>query len=198
MDGSRFDALAQRLAAIRLTRGGALRGMAVSALTLTGIASVADEASADKNNKKWCACKDAEATCTTEKGTYKERKRYRKAHPCSYNGRCVGTGSHNPCEDAGVAVTVNNTDLLRIDCTADPSVCGTGTGLACLAGRCLPLIPGDTCGGTDTCSAGKCVAGACICSLARVCESESSNDVLCCVAEAECINGVCLLPVDSL
>ena len=63
MDGPRFDALTQRLASVRLTRGSALRGMAVSALTLTGMAKVAEEARAGKK-KNYCDCPDAKATCT--------------------------------------------------------------------------------------------------------------------------------------
>jgi hypothetical protein len=46
VNGPRFDALTQRFASVRLTRARALRGMAVSALTLTGVVKVADEASA--------------------------------------------------------------------------------------------------------------------------------------------------------
>jgi hypothetical protein len=206
VDDRRFDALAQRVASIRLTRGDALRGMAASALTLAGLAQVASAQVTDERHRpghrrpvRYCRCDNATETCTNETGTRKQRNQHVRNNPCSYKGRCKGSGTHNPCEDAGTTITVINTTLLRADCSTDPGVCGNSatSGLTCIAGICLPLL-GEVCAVDGDCSAGECAGGACVCSLISICESESSDAVQCCVAEAECIGGFCVLPTSSL
>jgi hypothetical protein len=173
VDGPRFDALTQRLASIRLTRGSALRGLAASTLTLAGLATVADEASAAK--KPYCACENANSNCTTEFAGRRARKRYIKQHPCSYKGECRGSGSHNPCEDAAVDIDIN-VNLLNILCPLGTE-CGDSnvTGLICLNGRCRPEDCQDI---VDLCG--------------------PNNNLQCCVADATCVAGVCLLPLSSL
>ena len=195
MDGPRFDALTQRLASIRLTRSRALRGITVGALTLAGMATVADEASAGKK-KKLCKCPDANATCTTDKKSKQGRKRYLKSHPCSYKGKCRGTGTKNPCEGAGAPVTVNTT-LLGAACTVGGTDCGTGTGLECVADVCVPIDLGDICAEDADCSTGRCAGLVCAeCPETDICES--GDDAQCCVADATCVGGLCVLPLSSL
>jgi hypothetical protein len=197
VDGPRFDALTQRFASVRLTRARALRGMAVSALTLTGVVKVADEASAAK--KPYCACQDASATCTDETAGRKARKKYIKQHPCSYKGACRGeTGTHNPCDGAGAAITVN-INLLGNSCTVGGGECGEPgvTGLECVGLICVPVDLGDVCAADADCSTGRCAGLVCVdCPVVRVCGDGA--DAQCCVAEAECVDGLCLLPLDSL
>jgi hypothetical protein len=202
VDDKRFDALTQRLASIRLTRGSALRGMVASGLTLVGVTTVADEASAGKK-KKYCDCPDDTADCTDAKKSKKGRKRYLSSHPCSYKGTCRGTGSRNPCEDAGTTITVLDTTLLGVDCEISGDECGDPgeTGLSCVVDICLPIAVGDICSpgsGEAECAFGSCTGAVCICDVASVCENETTGEVRCCVAAADCIEGFCVLPLSSL
>jgi hypothetical protein len=155
--------------------------MAVSALTLTGMAKVAEEANAGKK-KNYCDCPDAEATCTNARASRKNRKRYLRDHPCSYKGTCRGSGSHNPCEDAGVNINID-VDLLGLVCTLGGDECGNAnaTGVECVLGIGGLL---GTCQPTD-CS-----------DVVKVCGT--GNDVQCCVADATCIRGLCVLPIDEI
>jgi hypothetical protein len=184
MDGSRFDALTQRLTAIRLTRGNALRGLAAGALTLTGMVKVADEASAGK--KPYCDCPDATAECTDVRASKKARKRYLGEHPCSYTGTCRGPGDHNPCKNAGVALDVD-VDRLEISCTPGGGECGdqNTTGLECYFA--LSGIDFGHCEPSD------CIFGGEL----NVCGT--GNDALCCVVGAGCFSpGLCVIARDPL
>ncbi len=210
MDSKRFDQLTQRLASIRLTRGNALRGIAASALTLAGITQGAETGMAQVTDEgrrrprqprqvRYCRCDGPADDCSTETGTKRQRQRHVNQSPCSYKGPCKGAGNQNPCEDAGTTITVIDITLLRAECTIAGGECGNSatTGLTCIAGICLPLL-GEVCAVDGDCSAGECEGVACVCSLVSICESESSDAVQCCVAEAECIGGFCVLPTSEL
>ena len=197
MDGPRFDKLTQRLASTRLTRGSALRGLAASTLTLAGMTTVADEATAGKK-KPYCDCPDATSMCTNARAGKKARRLYLQSHPCSYKGTCQGTGSHNPCERAGAFISLDM-DLLGASCTPGGGECGTESGLECGdLNTCVPFsFVGDTCQGDVTCTSGRCDVMECVlCPDSDICET--GNFPLCCVVDATCISGFCVLPIDSL
>jgi hypothetical protein len=201
VDGSRFDELTQRLASIRLTRGGALRGLAVSAVTLTGIAKVADEASAGKK-RRYCACEDEnDNECTTERAGKRARRRYLRDHQCSYKGACRGSGSHNPCQaGAPITVNVNVLNLIGNECDDQSDCGGSGSGLECLEVSgidiCVPLEGGGlgaVCSEDSDCATGRCVLLLCTaCDTADICGRD--DNAQCCFADAECLGGLCLFP----
>ena len=189
----------ERLAAIRLTRGSALRGLAVSALTLTGMTRLAEEASAGKK-RKYCACEDENDECSTERAGRKARRQYLNSHPCAYKGTCRGTGSQNPCEGAGAPITVNVT-LLGDTCTVGGTECGDAevTGLECSATLiCVPVDLGTTCDEDTDCSSGRCTNLLCAAECPEINVCESGDDAQCCVADATCISGLCVRSIDSL
>jgi len=175
--------------------------MAVSALTLTGVVKVAEEASAAK--KPYCACEDANDECSTEFAGKKARKKYIKQHPCAYKGECRGSGSGNPCDGAGVDITVNVNvlDLIGDICGDQDDCGGAGSGLECLGLICLPILGGslgDDCASDDECATGRCQGGECVqCPGLDICGSDDDN-AQCCVADATCIAGLCVLPIGSL
>jgi hypothetical protein len=188
MDGKRFDELTQRLALVRFTRGDALRGMAASALTLagitqgaeTGMAQVTDEARRPRRPRRrvryrYCRCDGPDDNCSNETGTKRQRQQHVNQSPCSYKGPCKGSGNQNPCEDAGVSIIVD-INLLNILCPLGNECDPSGvTGLICLNGRCRPEDCQDT---------------------VKVCGP--INNLQCCVADATCVRGLCVLPISSL
>jgi hypothetical protein len=185
---------------MRLTRGSALRGLAVSALTLTGMTTVADVAIAGKK-KRYCACEDAEAECTDERAGRKARRRYIKQHPCSYKGRCRGSGDHNPCQaGAPITVNINVLDLIGIGCDSQSDCGGSGSGLECVGvlgiDICVPILgggTGDSCNSDDDCATGRCDGGQCAeCDTVDICGS--GDNAQCCFVDAECLGGLCLFP----
>lgn len=204
MDGSQFDALTRRLTSIRLTRGSALRGMAAGALTLAGMTRIAEEASAGKTRGKYCQCDNGTETCTNEKAGKKARKRHLKQNPCSYKGKCRGTGTHNPCDGAGAPTTGGSDPAPGTTCTVGGNDCGDSavTGLECVgapgqAGVCASLDLNAVCNADTDCSTGRCTLGVCVeCPETSICAP--GNDAVCCAVDATCVSGICVLRLDSL
>jgi hypothetical protein len=206
VDGKRFDALTQRLASIRLSRKGALRGLVGGVVALTGGAAVTDRVAAGKP-KPYCACETATSTCTEATGKKKARKRYIQQHPCSYEGPCRGSGSHNPCDGAGaqITVTVNALDLIGVGCTGNRDCGGNNSGLECLdvVGLGLICVPrsggtiGDPCNADDDCATGRCdeASGECV-NCPEPSRCGSGGNAQCCSLLATCgVLDVCLLPL---
>ena len=107
MDGHQVDALTQRLTSIRLTRGGALRGMVAGALTLAGMTRVTDEARAGKK-KKVCHCSEtAGGTCSTMRVKKSQRNMHLKKHQCDYMGpaKVTSTRARRPPSSSTPAVS---------------------------------------------------------------------------------------------
>jgi hypothetical protein len=199
MDRDHFDALVQRLASTRLTRGGALRGLVAGIAAASGVAgaSAFSEARAKKRHhkKEICHCANPAATCSTETVGKKQRKRHLKQDQCDYLGPCQGT--LNPCAGAGSPITID-LSLLGLSCTAGGTECGDSavSGLTCLLGLCVPLdvANGVVCASDADCSTGRCTGAVCAdCPTASICGADDSAQ--CCVAEADCIRGLCVLPV---
>jgi hypothetical protein len=185
VDGHQFDALTQRLTSTRLTRGGALRGMVAGALTLAGMARVADDASAG-NKKKVCHCETG--TCSTMKVKKSQRRTHLTEHQCDYQGAC--RSNITACAAAPILV---NTNHLLDPCSGNGD-CGANSGLACVAGVCLPLVPDQTCTNNGECSTGRCEGGVCVqCPLVNICQSETGAQ--CCAVGFNCdlSTGVCVL-----
>jgi len=196
MESDRFDAFVQRLAATRLTRGNALRGLAAGVAALSGVAVVNGTAARNRKKKKQiCHCANPSATCTTETVGKKQRKQHLKQDQCDYLGPCQGT--LNPCAGAGSNVTVDTT-LLGQPCTAGGNECGDSavTGLTCVANVCVPtdVATSLVCTTDADCSSGRCTGGVCVlCPETSICGSGASAQ--CCVVDASCIRGLCVLPV---
>jgi hypothetical protein len=187
VDGHQFDALTLRLTSIRLTRGGALRGMVAGALALAGMTPVTNEASARKKKSKVCHCGDtAGATCSTMTVKKKQRKMHLTTHQCDYMGAC--RGNITACAAAPIIVDGGH---LGDDCT-NTNPCASNSGLECVAGFCVPTDLGNTCTNNGECSTGRCESGACVeCPAASVCETTSGAQ--CCSLSASCVGNVCVL-----
>lgn len=189
MDGPRFDALTQRLTSIRLTRGGALRGMVAGALTLAGMTRVADEASAGKK-KKVCHCSEtAGETCSTMRVKKSQRNMHLRNHQCDYMGACKT--NIDACAAAPIFV---DTGRLLTPCS-NSNPCGANSGLECVAGFCVPLDLDKTCTNNGECSTGRCEGNVCVlCPSASTCETASGGPQ-CCTGIASCDPDVhaCLL-----
>lgn len=178
MEQDRFDTLARSLVDEgtsrrsvlgRLAAGGVAAALGISAFT----ALESDDAEARKSCKKRCK----------KKNTSKKRRKCRK--------RCKKTSSPTPTPAAGFPITVNTT-LLGSACPLGTE-CGTGTGLECVGLVCVPIDLGDVCVTGATCDTGQCTGGFCAqCDVANVCGTAGSEQ--CCVADADCIAGVCVLP----
>jgi hypothetical protein len=188
MDGSQFDALTQRLTSIRLTRGKALRGMVASALSLAGMAQVANQASAGKK-KKVCHCQEtAGGTCATEKVKKKQRNKHLKNHQCDYMGAC--RGNIDACAAAPILV---NAGRLGTACDSG-NPCGANSGLECVGGFWLPLVLDTSCTYNGECSTGRCEANVCVlCPGASTCETAAGPQ--CCTGLSTCnpTTNVCVL-----
>jgi hypothetical protein len=189
VDGHQFDALTQRLTSTRLTRGGALRGMVAGALTVAGIARVADEASAGKR-RKVCHCGDVAGptACTTEPVGKKQRRAHLRDHQCDYLGACRG---NTACAAAPIII---NIDRLGTACSSN-NPCGNNSGLRCVANLCVPIDLGDSCTNDRECSTGRCTGGLCVDCLpvADICGAGST--LQCCTVGASCdsVDNVCVL-----
>src|SRR5215217_4148033 len=175
MDATTFDTLIKRLAATRLTRLTALRGLAMGALAaLTGVCLTAEEASAKKNHEKKgkvCKCPDSNsANCRTDKVKKSQaKKQARKA--CNYKGACrAGITS---CAGAAAGPTcTNNNDCtgglvcIQQECTACTADFQCGSGRICLGRICQTPPPspgpGPECTNNNQCTGGQvCLGGAC-------------------------------------
>ena len=193
MDANRFDRLARRLAAARLTRARALRGIAAGAAALAGLGASTGDVSAGRK-RKLCHCgDDPTAQCTDEKVSKKARKQHLRDHPCDYKGECRGTGTRNPCQGAGVAITVD-VDLLGDACTVGGTACGdpNETGLECVINVCLPIDLGDACDEDADCGSGRCEDGQCA-DCPELARCGTGPDRQCCVVDADCVLGLCVL-----
>jgi hypothetical protein len=187
VDGHQFDALTQRLTSTRLTRGGALRGMVAGALTLAGMARVADDASAGKK-KKVCHCGDTPGgTCSTMKVKKGQRRMHLTDHQCDYQGAC--RSDITACAAAPIIVNVGR----LLDPCSDNSDCGSNSGLRCLLGLCQPLDFGTTCSNDGECSGGRCAGNVCVgCPIPSICVSDTGAQ--CCRGSATCgADSVCVL-----
>src|SRR5829696_8823019 len=145
MDATTFDDLIKRLAATRLTRLTALRGLAIGALaSLTGVGLTAEEASAKKNHEKKvkvCKCPDSNsANCRTDKVKKSQaKKQARKA--CNYKGACQSGVTSCAGAAAGPQCTNNN------DCSG---------GLVCIHQECTACTADFQCTGGLVCRSGSC------------------------------------------
>jgi hypothetical protein len=164
MDATTFDALIKRLAATRLTRLTALRGLAAGGVAaLTGVRLFSEEGEAKKkNNQKKisiCVCGDANpSTCKTQKKEKDKAKKTLRRNPCAYKGKCTGV--------SGCAATLTPLTPLPppppgFNCTTAGCV-GANAGLICLGGNCVNCdVESDTnpCSGGQICVAGRCQGG---------------------------------------
>jgi hypothetical protein len=189
MDGSRFDALTQRLAAIRLTRQGALRGLVGSVAALTGGAAFTGGVEAGKK-KPVCHCEGV--TC----GTLRVKKKQRKAHlrddQCDYQGEC--RTSINACAAAPILIDI---DLLGEPCSRNSDCGGSNSGLLCDLGLevCVPIDLGNSCTNNGECSTGRCVDNQCApCPEASTCGTGAGASPQCCSLLATCgVLDLCVL-----
>src|SRR5829696_3133599 len=148
MDATTFDDLIKRLAATRLTRLTALRGLAIGALaSLTGVGLTAEEASAKKNHEKKvkvCKCPDSNsANCRTAKVKKSQaKKQARKA--CNYKGTCQAgvTACAAAAPTASGAQCTNNA--------------GCSGGQVCEGGQCVNCVADQQCSGGLICLTGTC------------------------------------------
>src|SRR5215212_3052044 len=99
MDATTFDALIKRLAATRLTRLTALRGLAAGGVAaLTGVSLLGEEADAD-NNKKRTICHrgdDCSILGVTKKVSKKGKQKHLRQHSCDYKGKCTASRIVSP------------------------------------------------------------------------------------------------------
>src|SRR5918994_6829027 len=98
MDAITFDVLIKRLAARRLTRLTAVRGLAAGvAAALTGVSLTTDEAGADRKKPtkvRICHRGDNFAIFGTTKQLKEERwQKHRRKHEADYRGRCTAEKS---------------------------------------------------------------------------------------------------------
>jgi hypothetical protein len=213
VDGSRFDEFTQRLVSVRLTRGSALRGLAVSALTLTGMVKLADEASAGKRRRPVCHCPTPGEPCTTQRLGRKQRNAHLRNDECDYLGKCRSTisacaafpiapvidpigqpcSSNTECGNSGGLVCTAGF-CVGATCSSN-SQCGNSGGFRCLAGTCVPIDLGNTCTNNGECSTGQCTGGFCVeCTAASLCGTGTSAQ--CCAIGYHCDTGntdVCIL-----
>jgi hypothetical protein len=189
MDGSRFDALTQRLGSIRLTRKGAVRGLVGGVVALTGGAAFTDGVKAGKK-KPICHCGEAGSTsCTDERVSKKQRKAHLRDHQCDYLGAC--RSDINACAAAPIVI---NIDRLGTPCSNN-NPCGANSGLRCVANICVPIDLGDSCTNDGECSTGRCEGSVCVeCPLLSICGT--TNTPQCCTVSASCdlTDDVCALP----
>jgi len=196
VDDSQFDALTQRLASIRLTRKGALRGLVGSVATLAGGAAFAGRVEAGKK-KLICHCGDAGPTCAPLRLKKKQRKSHLRDHQCDYLGACrTGTGGITACAAAPIIV-----DVGRLGGSCSPTnPCGANSGLRCVLNICVPIDLGDVgdpCTNNGECSTGRCggaVDGCIPCPLLSTCGSGTTAQ--CCAIGYHCDTGntdVCVL-----
>jgi hypothetical protein len=182
MDGPQFDALTQRLTSIRLTRGEALRGVVAGALTLAGMAQVAEEASAARRRRRGqvCHCSEtAGGTCSTQRAGRKQRRMHLRDHQCDYQGAC--RTNIDACAAAPIIV---DTGRLGDGCTSNGQ-CGNDSGLECVGGFCVPLDLNTRCTNNGECSTGRCEEGFCVlCLEADTCETATGPQ--CCTGLATC------------
>ncbi len=177
VDGKRFDEFTTALAEGETSRRSILQRVAggsfaaaLAAIGITGFS--AEEADAKKSCKKKCK----------KKNTAKQRRKCKK--------RCKK--KDNGTTSAGFPITINTT-LLGTVCTVGGTECGTGTGLTCVLGLCAPIDNGAACSTGSDCSTGRCTGGVCSqCDTLNVCGTAGSQQ--CCVAEASCASGQCVLP----
>jgi hypothetical protein len=187
MDGSRFDQLTQRLAAIQLSRKQALRGLVGGVTALTVGTAFTGEAEAGKKKKPICHC-DREGTCTTERMKGKQRKAHLRNDQCDYLGEC-----RSDIQGCAAAPRSANEDRQGTACSNN-NPCGANSGLTCVAGICLPIDLGASCTNNGECTTGNCENGECaLCPLVRVCGDGPTAQ--CCTVEATChpVDNVCVL-----
>ncbi len=187
MDGSRFDKLTQRLASIRLTRKGAMRGLVGGIAVLTGGAAFTGGVEAGKR-KPICHCPEAGASCTDERVSRKQRKAHLRDHQCDYQGTC--RSDIDACAAAPIRI-----NLVRLgDACSRNSDCGSNSGLICDLGLgvCVPSDLGRSCTNNGECSTGRCQGGVCVACPAPC---GSGAGAQCCSLLATCgVLGVCVLP----
>ena len=100
MDGSHFDTLVKALAITPLTRAMALRGLAASAVVLTGLRLAGEVGAAKKKTRekkvRVCDCPIGDPSgCQTKKVKKSQVQSWLLRHLCSYRGRCQA--SSLPC-----------------------------------------------------------------------------------------------------
>ncbi|MEZ4562059.1 MAG: hypothetical protein R2853_04940 [Thermomicrobiales bacterium] len=179
MERDCFDALAislaERSASRRAVLGRLTAGGVAAALGLTAAAArERNEAEARKTCQKRCK----------KKHSAKKRRKCRK--------RCQPTTpTTSPPPVAGFPITID-TALLGNLCLIGFE-CGTNTGLECVGVACLPIDLGDACVSGADCRTGQCTDGACaVCNALNVCGTAGNQQ--CCVADAACSAGLCVLP----
>jgi len=151
MDATTFDALIKRLAATRLTRLTALRGLAA----LTGVRLLGEEGQAKKNNpQRFKVCLCSPASCKTVAKKKEKVKKLLKKNACAYKGKCTLV---NPCA-ATLTPVPPGPPPPDFNCTTAGCV-GANAGLICLGGNCVNC---DVESNTNPCTGGQiCVAGRC-------------------------------------
>ena len=224
MDDRSFDALSKAVTETWQSRRSVLGRLGLGALAAAGIGAGAtfEETDAKKKvrKRKLCVCTDdTVGSCKTKKVKRRKFKKITKKNPCSYGGKCNGT---NPCTSptAGFPIAPDVTNVANISVACPQGTECTGGVTTCVAGLCLSVCVGT---GQSTCPAGfsclglvclpddvanavTCVTGAdcdtgrcddnllcALCPVAAVCGEAGSEQ--CCVAEAECINDLCVIGV---
>lgn len=183
-----------------------------------------EEADAKKRKsrkRKICLCTgDTAGSCKTKKVKRRKLKKTFKKNPCSYGGKCNGSNPCAPPPTAGFTIAPDVVSVTNIsvacpqgtECTGGVTTCvsglclsvcvGTGqstcpTGFSCLGLVCLPddVANAVTCVTGADCDTGRCDDNllCALCPAAAVCGEAGSEQ--CCVAEAECINDLCVIEV---
>ena len=145
MKGTRFDRLIKRLATTPLTRANALRGLAASVATLTGVGLLTEPGAAKKDRvrKIWICHR----TSATDPGVTKRREKSKvkkelKRHAFDTRGRCSAAGA--------------GTELVC------PPVCPTCQACDAAIAQCVAVNrqPGTNCAAPNICCGGVCCTGA--------------------------------------
>lgn len=178
MDANRFDDLVVDLANEDTSRRSLLSRIAAGtlggALAALGLAGGGpDEAAAKKGCRKRCNTKHS-------KGARRRCKR-----------RC----RRRTTTPAGFPITNITFSLLNTVCTPAGGECGDAgtTGLECVGLVCLPIDTGESCATGADCRSGRCTGGVCAeCDAISICGAGAERQ--CCVVDAECIAGLCVLP----
>jgi hypothetical protein len=180
MDGERFDSLVKAISSKRLTRMGALRGMAAgAAAAVAGVAgaTLVSEGTAAKRSsvsakynpgkrKQICHCVNGDpASCTTIKLRTRGRRKHLR-HSCDYPGPCTGrSGCPQPPGPQPI-----------VGCTLD-SEC-PDTLPYCRNRECVECTNNTECPDHETCVDGVCGP-----------ECQTSED---CKHKETCVEGVCV------
>jgi hypothetical protein len=189
MDGTRFDQLIKSIAATRVSRLTALRGLAVGAVTaFTGVELTREEAGAKKGQRKVKICHrgdDASILGDTKKVTKKQKKNHLRKHAADYKGKCTASRmvpGPGPGPAPGPPVPPGTL------CTG--AFCAGG--LICDAGVCRICTSAFECPDNRVCLSGRCTGGQACDDANDVCR-DISDDLWCDTSAGAGTENICVL-----